>query len=252
MNSELLYWLKRAGITRHKDVALYSQIREALRACIVEERVAVGDQLPSETDLAEALGVSHMTVRRALSELADDGMVRRIHGLGTIVSSRKVVRNYNRLTSFHEEAQNHGLSPTSRLVTREVIEAPRHIAEALEVAGGSPLIHLTRLRLAKKRVISLHEVYVSEALCPWLLEEDLENQSIYQLYADHDLPPEWGHQRIEARVATGKQASLLEISTGDPVLCVRRTTYTLENVPIEWMQSFSPGGLFAVEMTLRR
>jgi DNA-binding GntR family transcriptional regulator len=77
-------------------------------------------------------------------------------------------------------------------------------------------------------------------------------KSLYRLYADHDLPPEWGHQRLEARIATEEQAALLEITAGDALLCVRRITYTLENVPIEWMQSFSPGGLFAVEMTLRR
>lgn len=259
MNSEtesrqsLLARLNQANLDESSGIPLYVQIREILRQCIRDENcVQLGHRLPSEVELAAMFGVSRMTVRRALEDLAGDGMLRRLHGLGTLVVSRKVVRDYNRLSSFYEDALRLGMSPSSRLLAREVIPAPQHIAAVLEVEVGSPLIHLTRLRYTKSQVIALHEVHVSRDLCPWLLEEDLENQSLYQLYEAHGLRLEWGRQRIEATAATLEQARLLNCSPGWPLLYIERTTYATNDLPVEWVQSYSLGEAYSLEMTLRR
>jgi GntR family transcriptional regulator len=251
MTEQLLRYLRLNPISR-RNGPYYIQIREILREYITSGQVEVGEQLPPETQLAEVFGVSRMTVRRALSELADDGMLRRMHGLGTVVASRRVVRDYNRLLSFYEDAQRVGLSPSSHLQAREVVPAPPHIAEGLMLTSGAPTIHLTRLRYTEKQITAINEVYVSQALCPWLLDEDLENQSLYYLYELHGHELEWGHQCIEARAATPEQADLLEVEPGHPILYLQRTTYAVNNLPIEWVESFSPAGSYTLRMTLKR
>ncbi len=249
----LLARLSQATLDPNSGVPLYLQIREVLRHCIADEScVELGGRLPAETDLAAVFGVSRMTVRRALADLAGDGMLRRLHGLGTLVVSRKVVRNYNRLSSFFEDTQRMGLSPSSRLLARAVVRAPEHIAPALKVDPGSPLIHLRRLRYTEGQLVAIHEVYVSKALCPWLMDEDLENQSLYQLYEAHGLRLEWGSQRIEATAATPEQAQLLGCKPGWPLLYLERITYATGDLPVEWVQSYSPAGAYSLEMTLRR
>jgi GntR family transcriptional regulator len=138
------------------------------------------------------------------------------------------------------------------LIAREQIRAPKWIAKALAIDPGALVIHLTRLRNTESQVISLNEVYVSQELCPWLLEEDLENQSLYQLYERHGLMLEWGKQIIEPSAATAEQARLLEVDPGSPLLYLERITYASSDLPVEWVQAYSPLGRYSLEMLLRR
>lgn len=252
MNEQLIKLLAQVTVTKERGVPLYLQIREALQDFIAQGAIEIGDQLPSEDDLASQFGVSRMTVRHALDELVGNGTLKRVHGRGTIVASRRMVRNYNRLVSFYEDAQRLNLNPSSRILAREEMPATAQIAEALAIDVAAPVIHLTRLRYTKRDLIAINEVYASQELCPWLLSEDLENQSLYFLYDQHGLTLEWGRQYIEARAASPEQARILRIKVGSPVLYLERTTYTVNDRPVEWTQAFTPSDSYSIEMILRR
>ncbi len=236
-----------------KGVPLYVQIRETLRQKIENKDIKVGMHLPAEADLAGMFGVSRMTVRRAIEDLVTDGLLIRKHGTGTIVSSRKVVRDYTKLTSFHEDAHQRGMNPLSQVLAFEVITAPVECVEKLMIKETDKVFHIIRLRsVDADQLIALHDLYIPQALCPWLDGVDLENESLYELYENHGLTIEWGKQIVEAHCATEEQARILKIEPGSPVLYSERISYTSNNIPVERVIAVSPGERFSLNLVLRR
>lgn len=239
-------------VRRTKGLPLYVQIREALRQKIAAGEIAVGEQLPGEQDLARLFGVSRMTLRQAIDDLARQGHLRVLHGRGVIVVSRKVRRDYGRLTGFHEDVTARNLQPSSRLLERRVVPAEAEMAENLAIKPGDPVIFFSRLRLADGQVVACNDVHSPAGLCPWLETADLEQQSLYKLYEAHGITLEWAHQIVEARAATPEQARKLDVDPGSPVMYIERTTYTAGNLPIEWTSAVGLPDLYTLDMTLYR
>lgn len=236
-----------------KGVPLYVQIRENIRTKIENREIKVGTQLPAEADLADMFGVSRMTVRRAIEDLVMDGLLIRKHGTGTIVSSRKVVRDYTKLTSFHEDAQSRGMHPISRILKMELILPPDDCIEKLMIKETEKIYHIMRLRnVDDNQIIALHELFISQSLCPWIEDVDLENESLYELYEKHGMAIEWGNQIVEAHSATEEQANYLQIPAGSPLLYSERVSYTANNIPVERVIAVSPGERFSINLILRR
>jgi GntR family transcriptional regulator len=241
-----------AKVHRTRGLPLYVQIRESLREKIAAGEIAVGEQLPGEQELAKQFGVSRMTLRQAIDDLAREGHLRVLHGRGVIVVSRKVRRDSGRLTGFHEDVSARNMVPSSRLLRRQIVPADAVAAENLAIQPGDPVIFCSRLRLADGQVFACNYVHSPAALCPWLESADLERESLYVLYETHGLKLEWAHQVVEARPASPEQARELDLDPGSPVLYVERTTYATGNLPIEWTYAVGLPGLYSLEMTLYR
>jgi len=236
-----------------KGVPLYVQIREAIKKRIENHEIKVGAQLPSEADLADMFGVSRMTVRRAIEDLVMDGLLIRKQGTGTIVSSRKVVRDYTKLTSFHEDARLRGMNPISHILKLEIIVPPEDCIEKLMIKETDKVYHIMRLReVDDNQIIALHELFIPQSLCPWIEDANLENESLYELYKKHGMAIEWGKQIVEAHAATQEQAGYLQIPLGSPLLFSERISYTANNIPVERVIAVSPGERFSINLILRR
>src|SRR6185312_7285549 len=116
---------------------------------IATGRLAPGDRLPTEQDLAEWLGVSRMTLRHALAELAQRGLVTRSVGRGgTFVAEPKVEQDLTVLAGFSEQLRRHGLVAGARVLAAAEIRASAAAAAALEINVGAPVYEVRRLRLA--------------------------------------------------------------------------------------------------------
>jgi GntR family transcriptional regulator len=167
-----------------KDLAvpLYHQLQAVLKAEIEAGRWRAGDQLPNEMQVAERYGVSKITVRQALQELAEAGYIRREHGRGTFVAERKFDQGPRELTSFTEEMQRHQLTATARILSQAVVPADARVSEALQVPAQSQLFVLKRLRLANGEPVTVQTAHIPAALVPGLRVE--EGQSLYQLLQD--------------------------------------------------------------------
>ena len=239
---------------RHsKGIPLYVQIRETIRKKISDHEIAIGTRLPAETNLAESFGVSRMTVRQAINGLVSDGLLIRKHGTGTIVCSRKIIRDYTRLTGFHEDALSLGRTPTSRVLKFEIIHPPEIFRQKLMLKKTEKVFHALRLRcIDNNQIYAFHELYVPQSVCPWFGDVDLENDSLYNLYKEHELAIEWGRQTIEARSATEEQAQYLQIPVASPILWYERTSYTDNNIPVETGEGISPGDRFSINLILKR
>src|ERR1051325_4440127 len=121
------------ALDRELAVPLYHQLQAVLKAEIDARKWQPDEQLPNEAKLAERFGVSKITVRQALQELADLGYIRREHGRGTFVARRKFDEGPRELTSFTEEMRRHDLASTSRILAHSVLEADAKVADALRV-----------------------------------------------------------------------------------------------------------------------
>ena len=211
------------------------QIEEQLADRIESGRLAAGERLPPERDLAEALSVSRMTVRQALASLAARGLVERGVGRGTFVrESQPVVHDLTRVAGFTEQVERQGLEAGARILGAAECPAPDQVAEALAIAPGDPAIRLERLRLGGDRPIALEDTWLPAVHFPGLLELDLTG-SLYALMRDrYGLAPVSATERLEPVAARSFEAEALRVEPGSPLMHVQRIAYAADGTAVEF------------------
>ena len=157
------------------------QLTEILRRQILSGELKPGDRLPGENDLCQTYGVSRGTVRKAISTLVHEGRVFSEQGRGTFVAPTSTEPIFFTLSGFDEEMRKRHQRPASRVLALQVIPATEEVAERLDLQPEEPVIHIERMRLADERPVILETRYLAQALCPNLVQEDLERQSIHHL-----------------------------------------------------------------------
>jgi GntR family transcriptional regulator len=218
----------------------YHQLADIIRRQIASGELKPNDQLPNEEALCRLHGVSRGTVREAIRTLVEAGLLRREQGRGTFINPLQTHPPLFSLTSFAEDMRHGGRVPSTQLITAEVVPAPREVAVRLELASGEPVIHIVRLRLADGQPVVYEIRYLAEALCPNLLDENLETASIHSLLIDkYQIPMVRLSHVVEVGHLSPDQAQLLGTSVGQPAFFVERLTYTLKNqvkVPAVWFR----------------
>lgn len=202
----------------------YQRVQEELAEEIERGRRPPGSRLPPERALAEHFGVSRVTLRHALEELARVGVVTRL-GTGWAVVSATLGEPPNVLMSFSEMAASRGLTPGGRVLGRETRAATIDEAEALGLAPGAPLLELERLRSMDGVPILIDRTRVPLAVAPGLDEVDLASGSLYEvLEGRYGIRPTRARFTVEAIAADARRARLLELESGQPLLrCLQQT-----------------------------
>ena len=218
---------------------IYQVINRDIADQISSGSLQAGDRLESELKLAERYGVSRMTVRQALGELENDGLVVRRHGSGTYVNEpRSLQRRVNHLGSFHEEMGLDSKAVKTRLITQEVAIPPESVATDLRLSPGQTATHLVRLRILDKRPIAVQESWIPYLLVPGLARDGLTEGSRYKTLQERaGVEIRWAGQEVTAAPALGDIAELLRLPGGSPVVSIRRVSYSASNDPIEVAQS---------------
>ena len=227
-------FMSSAGETPFDSLHLrYERVREQLADEIERERRAAGSRLPPERAMAEHYGVSRATLRRALDELAQDGVVERVPG-GWAVASRVVGEPPNELMSFSEMAASRGLTPGGRVLERGVRPATMEEADALGLAPGAPLFELERLRSMDAVPILVDRARVPIALASGIDRVDLEGTSLYEVLEDrYGIRPARARFTVEAIAADARRAKLLDLEPGQPLLRCEQQTEDESGRPIE-------------------
>jgi GntR family transcriptional regulator len=227
---------------------------EALRARIAAD-IRAGlrphDPLPSERQLMASYGVSRMTVRQALSMLADEGLVYRVQGSGTFVADPAKISKSLALTSFSEDITARGMVPGSSSQRIECVEADADVAQDLAISPGTPVIHIERVRTADGSPMCIENVWVPADLLP----EAFGTGPVTSLYATFEragLAPEVADQTLRATVVDTAQAALLGVAPHSPALVVSRVTYTSDARAIERGRSIYRADRYDFRVSVQR
>jgi GntR family transcriptional regulator len=230
----------------------YVQIRESLRTEIAKGAFKPGQKLLPEDELASQYGVSRMTVRQALTDLIDAGIVYRRHGVGTFVSQAHVERDHSRLTNFFEAAEEEGIIARASVLVGEVIPAKRQVAIALNLEESEPVIRIKTLRFANDVPVTVHDAHIPYKLFPDLLKRNFERLHIWTHMEDYGYRVKRAVQKIEARDADEEMAQLLGIEIGGPILYKERTVYAEDGTPVEFTYCYNRGDTYSLTIVLSR
>src|SRR6478752_2310403 len=150
-------------LDRSSPVPLYFQVAQQIEHAINEGDLAPGDRLDNEISLAEQFGLSRPTMRRAIQELVDKGLLVRKRGVGTQVVHGEVSRPVE-LTSLFDDLKRNGQSPQTTLLLKELVPSDDHITAQMELPESGFVLHLRRLRFANGEPLAILENYLPEDL----------------------------------------------------------------------------------------
>ena len=241
-------------IVFESPVPFYAQLKEILREQIRSGVLAVGDQLPSEAELCTKYGISRTVVRQALQELTVEGLIRRRKGKGSFVANRKISEQLvQKLTGFYQDMVQQGHTPQTTVLSQKVVPASQEVAGHLDIEPNTSVIEIVRLRSVQGVPIVLVTTYVPFDLCPGLLDDDLNNQSLYALLESrYQLYVARGRRTIQAVLAQGPEARLLEVVKGAPLFRLDSTSYLSDGRGVEYYVAYHRGDRSQFEVELIR
>lgn len=225
-------------LARDSATVLYRQIMDRVRHDINAGTLLPHGQLPSERDFVRELGVSRITVRQALRELVQQGYLYTVPGKGFFVSDRHGIHDLMALQSFTALMSARGVTPSSRVLEARLVPAPAALARQLQVAPGTELVSLVRLRLGDDLPMSVQQSWLPHLRCPGLLERDLTTMSLYtELRECYDVMLSRAQTTISARLATAQECTWLEMRHPSAVLIIDQVTYDADGRPVELLFS---------------
>ncbi len=203
--------------------SLYESCADLLSREIAQGTLQPGQRLASERSLADSLGFTRLTVRRALQELAERGVLEPDERRGWQVRGGPVSESLNTLMGFTQMARQRGLVATSRILALEYREATIDEAEHLRVAAGTPLLDLSRLRLLDDRPTSSERLRMVVGRVRWPSRFDFTS-SIYAALESQGIFPTRADAVVEVVDATAADAELLGVTVGRGLLCINCVT----------------------------
>jgi GntR family transcriptional regulator len=224
-------------IDKTSPVPIYYQLEEQIKSMIDTKELNPGDLLPSEREFSETYGISRMTVRQAINNLVQTGLLYRVQGRGTFVAEKKFEQTLRGLTSFSEDMLGRGMTPSSQLLDFKIIPANAQITSDLGLKENEQVYEIKRIRLADNVPMALETTYIPVQLVEGLTE-DVLNQSLYQFIEQKmGVTIHYATQAIEASIADSLEAEYLHIKKGAPILSIQRNTLLEDGTPVETVRS---------------
>lgn len=215
-------------LDRDSAIPLYVQLSNILRAKIESNEWQPQQKIPSENELNQIYGVSRMTARQVIAQLANEGLLFRVQGKGTFVTPQKIrARTTSGYQGIRKQLEQQGYHTETHLLSQEVVPASTSTARALRIAPEAAVYRIRRVRLADGDPISLHTSEVPQALAPGLENVDfVEVQLCVALAENYDLQMGEIEETLEITRATTGEAKALAIPRGSSLLLLEQTIST--------------------------
>jgi len=239
---------ERLAATANRSAPLYQQLADAIRGSLANGEGLPGLTLPGERQLAQALDVSRVTVRKAIDCLvADRNLVRR-HGARTTVAPR-VEKSLSLLTSFSEDIRARGYTPGTVWIARDIAVATPAEMMALGLSAGQEVCRLIRLRTADGEPVAIERSTVPRSV---LRTPSLVKTSLYAVLQEIGAEPVRAVQRLYAATMTPEDARRLGCAPGDALLVIERRCYLADGRAIEFCQTRYRGDAYDFAVELKR
>lgn len=219
-------------LDRSSPVPLYYQVSQHLERAIESGEIPNGSHFENEIQLAESLGLSRPTMRRAMQHLVDKGLIVRRRGIGTRVVQPKVRRPME-LTSLYDDLAGSGQALTTRVLELGHVSTDEDVALRLGTAVGSPVLSIVRLRSAAETPIAKLTNYLPESVGEFDTP-GLESHGLYELMRSRGIQLHSATQFVGARNATAAEARLMGESRGAALLTMQRVTYDDHGAVVEF------------------
>lgn len=235
-------------LDRSGPIPLYFQIAQRIEKAILNGNLPAGARLENEVSLAERLGLSRPTIRRAIQDLVDKGLLVRRRGIGTQVVHGQVTRGVE-LTSLYEDLSRSGQKPTTKILEYKTVKADSKIAEKLGIETGSDVLYMRRLRFADNVAVSIMENWLPNEFLD-ISEIELSEHGLYQILRSRGITIRVAKQRIGARKASQRESTDLEIEKQASLLTMDRTAYDNSGRAVEFGHHCYRPDLYSFEVTL--
>lgn len=224
-------------LEKESHIPIYIQIEEIIKQRIYLEEYGIGESIPSERELSIQFDVSRMTVRQAITNLVNSGLLYREKGRGTYVANPKLEQPLMGLTSFTEDMRARGMEPSSKVLRFEKIVPPIDIAGDLLLERDEEVFFVVRIRYANAKPMAIERTYIPVKVYPDLDEKKVMG-SLYALI-EARFHQKIGNaiQQMEAAIVAKEDCRYLQIGTAAPVLIIKRISYLSDGIPFELVRS---------------
>ncbi|MEG0589380.1 MAG: GntR family transcriptional regulator [Aurantimicrobium sp.] len=235
-------------LERTGPIPLYFQVSQIIEAAILNGTLPPGSRIENEVALGERVGLSRPTIRRAIQDLVDKGLLVRRRGVGTQVVHGQVTRGVE-LTSLNDDLENSGQKPSTEMLEFKVVPADAKIAEQLAVALGSPTLYLHRIRLSDGVPVAVMENWLPEDFTT-LSKNDVSEHGLYQVLRSRGVTMRVAKQRIGARKSTNQESDYLDIEKNAALLTMDRTAFDNSGRAVEFGHHCYRPDLYSFSVTL--
>ena len=236
-------------------VPKYYQLSEILRQKIEDNVWLPHDPLPPERELESLYNVSRTTVREALNHLTDQGYIYREHGRGTFVARPKMQHSLHILHSFTDDMKMRGFSAGQQILGVNRVVPPTRARKQLELSSDvTKVLQIERLRFANDEPIGLHLAYLPLTTEQTITAQELtEFGSLYALLETRfSLLPLEADETLEATIADKREAELIKIKVGSPLLLLERTTFSQHRRPLEFVKMLYRADRYKYYVNIKR
>src|SRR6516164_8322951 len=214
---------------------LYERVEAVLAGDIADGSLPPETQLPSEDGLIERFKVSRTTVRKAIQNLVERGLVEIRRGKGTFVTHPKITQELTELTGFVEDMQALGRQPTAKVLHQQIVAANQVVARRLALPQGTPVVRIQRVRLADCMPLSYDETYLPKELGEKVIADNLDTEPIFSLLEQkYNTPLVEAEYQLEAVCADATVATALRIGVGSAIFLIERTSYSIGHRPVDY------------------
>ncbi len=226
----------------------YLRLKESIIASVAEGRYAPHTRLPSQRELGEGHGVSHMTVRRAINELIREGVIYARQGSGLFVAEPKADAELGPMIGFTEDMRLRGMKASSKVLEKRIVAASTVLASVLQLRVGQPLVFLRRLRIADGEPMAVQNTFLPSLTFPGLCDHDLDNRSLYDILGGaYGVRLTHADSAASAELASDEDAALLHLAPPAALLVTEQLTYADDGRPVEFVRSIYRGDRYRLQ-----
>jgi len=211
-------------------------VKSYLLNYITQNQLKRNDQLPSEAAISKTLGVSRNTLREAYISLENEGVIVRRHGIGTFVANSPVIQDsLNKFSPFAQIIRDVGYTPNFQTLSMEFEHAPEDVYDIFSASPSEKIRCIKRIVLADQ----LPVIFVDDYMAPVVESADLDwdsfdGNTVQFLAASLATPLHQIQSHIRAAALTPEISQYLQLAEGTPILRVRSTIFSVDNLPINY------------------
>ncbi|MEQ5837490.1 GntR family transcriptional regulator [Marinobacter sp. NFXS9] len=239
-------------MVEESPLPLYVQIRDNLRRQILDGTFQVHERLPSENTMMKTFRVSRITIRQALRDLHNEGLVFSAQGKGTFVSKPKAVQNVQRLEGFGEAMAAQGYEASARVLSIQQLKAPKAVAASLDLEPGDDAVEVKRVRYLNRSAVCVENSYFPMDIGRRMFSLDLSGDIFPMLENLFGVPLGGADISLDAILADDEAQQHLNLKSGEAILRVERLTHNREGRPIDFEYLCYRGDSFKYQFRIDR